>query len=111
MVQAVNIRSDIHVPTGNAQAVTSAPPFHTPRDMSLSPETSHQVGHIPELVHIIGDFLRGDDDFQSISRMAVACKMYKDDLAEWMAEKKESYRRVKGDALIGMTDAQLRLVR
>lgn len=70
------------------------------------------VGTVPELIHLIGSFLRQDNDFQSIGRMSSACKMNNEDTKGWMEVKKESYRVgfVRGWAVTYLSEAKAALV-
>lgn len=71
----------------------------------------YQVGEISELIHIIGGFLREDDDFQTMARMSVCCRMFKADLKDWTEEKKGTYRDIGPASEWTITKARAALVR
>lgn len=92
------------LPVNNSWSSESPPTF-------AENPVGHSVGDILELVHIIGRFLKLDEDYQSLGRMVLSCKAYKQDLDGLLQPGKGKWAEVNCEELREMPSPRLRLVR
>lgn len=74
-------------------------------------DEKHQVGAIPELVHMITVMLRDDGDYQSLARMAIASRRFQADVKPWLEKRKTCYHTAQTGQMYAFTRGQLGVVR